>query len=108
MPGIQMLLLSNSTMAGESYLDYPKYDIQKFLGSVPVQALFLPFAAVTISWDDYESSVKARFNEVGHDVVSIHRLPDAAIQVCADAPKIPFKSHNFRLRCHRIRSRGRS
>ncbi len=74
---VRLLLLSNSTMAGEPYLDYPKYDIKEFLGTRPVQALFLPFAAVTTSWGDYESSVKSRFNEVGHDVISIHRFHDA-------------------------------
>jgi dipeptidase E len=73
----RLLLLSNSTMAGEPYLDYPKHDIKQFLGSAPVRALFMPFAAVTFSWDDYESRVKERFNEIGHEVVSIHRFPDA-------------------------------
>ena len=74
---MKLLLLSNSTMAGKPYLDYPKYDIKEFLGTKRVTALFLPFAAVTISWNDYESRVKERFNEIGHDVVSIHRFPDA-------------------------------
>ncbi len=46
------------------------HDIKEFLGTRPVQALFLPFAAVTTSWEDYESSVKSRFNEVGHDVIA--------------------------------------
>ena len=74
---MQLLLLSNSTMAGEPYLDYPKHDIKEFLGTESIRALFLPFAAVTIPWDEYESSVKARFNEVGHDVISIHKFRDA-------------------------------
>jgi dipeptidase E len=74
MTTIQLLLLSNSTMAGQPYLDYPKRAIKEFLGTAPVKALFLPFAGVTLSWDDYESRVKARFNEIGHDVISIHRF----------------------------------
>lgn len=77
MSTLQLLLLSNSTMPGEPYLDYPKHDIKEFLGLEPVKALFVPFAAVTTSWEEYESSVKARFNEVGHDVVSIHRFQNA-------------------------------
>ena len=76
MKNTRLLLLSNSTMAGEPYLDYPKYDIRDFLGTRRVNALFFPFAAVTISWDDYESRVKERFNEVGHDVTSIHWFDD--------------------------------
>jgi dipeptidase E len=46
---MKLLLISNSTMAGEAYLDYPKYEIQKFLGKKPVTALFIPYAAVTFS-----------------------------------------------------------
>ena len=73
---MELLLISNSTMAGEAYLDYPKYDIRDFLGETPVKALFIPYAGVTISWDDYEARVKSRFNEVGHDVISIHHFDD--------------------------------
>jgi dipeptidase E len=72
----QLLLLSNSTMAGEPYLEYPKQDIRQFLGAASVRALFLPFAAVTISWDDYEARVRERFNAIGHDIVSLHRFQD--------------------------------
>jgi dipeptidase E len=78
MTSIRLLLLSNSTMAGEPYLDYPKYHIREFLGKDRITAVFLPFAAVTLSWENYESAVKERFNEIGHDVISIHRFPDAA------------------------------
>ncbi|MCD4769816.1 MAG: dipeptidase PepE [Bacteroidales bacterium] len=68
--------MSNSTNAGEEYLDYPKYEISKFLGNDPVKALFIPYAAVTFSFDDYEEKVATRFREVGHDIVSIHRFDD--------------------------------
>ena len=71
---MNLLLISNSTMAGEAYLDYPKQNIAGFLGEKPVKALFIPYAGVTLSWDNYEKKVKERFNEVGHDVVSIHRF----------------------------------
>lgn len=73
---MKLLLLSNSTMAGEPYLDYPKNDIAQFLGTQKVKALFIPYAGVTISFDEYESRVKAKFNEVGHDIESIHHFDD--------------------------------
>lgn len=73
---MKLLLISNSTNAGEEYLDYPKYNIKQFLGDKPVKALFIPYAAVTFSFDDYEAKVANRFKEVGHDVVSIHRFDD--------------------------------
>jgi len=73
---MRLLLISNSTNAGEAYLDYPKNNIREFLGTKKVKALFIPYAAVTFSYDEYEAKVKTRFNEVGHDVVSIHRFRD--------------------------------
>jgi len=79
---MRLLLISNSTNAGEPYLDYPKYNIRDFLGKEPVHCLFFPYAGVTISFDDYEARVKERFHEVGHSVSSIHHASDpiAAVQ----------------------------
>lgn len=74
---MNLLLLSNSTMASEDYLDYPKQDIAIFLGSKPTKCLFIPYAGVTVSFDEYEAKVKNRFNEVGHDIISIHHFDDA-------------------------------
>ncbi len=73
---MRLLLISNSTNAGEAYLDYPKHEISKFLGQKPVKALFIPYAAVTFPFDEYENKVSERFREVGHDVVSIHNFKD--------------------------------
>lgn len=79
---MRLLLISNSTMPGEPYLDYPKYEIQKFLGNKPVTALFIPYAAVTFSFDTYAAKVEERFSEIGHHIVSIHSLrnPLAAVK----------------------------
>lgn len=71
---MKLLLISNSTMAGQAYLEYPKNEIKKFLGPEPVKALFIPFAAVTFSYEEYEKKVTGRFNEMGHSVVSVHRF----------------------------------
>ena len=73
---MRLLLISNSTNAGEAYLDYPKNNIREFLGTKKIQALFIPYAAVTFSYDEYEEKVRTRFGEVGHDVVSIHHFSD--------------------------------
>jgi dipeptidase E len=79
---MRLLLISNSTNAGEAYLDYPKYNIRDFLGSLSLDCLFIPYAGVTISFDDYEARVKERFAEVGHRITSIHHASDpiAAVQ----------------------------
>jgi dipeptidase E len=73
---MKLLLISNSTNPGEPYLDYPKRNIGEFLGNTPVRALFIPYAAVTFSYDAYEIKVQERFRETGHDVVSIHHFSD--------------------------------
>jgi len=71
---MRLLLISNSTNQGEPYLDYPKNKIREFLGQKPVKALFIPYAAVTFSYDDYEEKVAERFREIGHEIVSIHHF----------------------------------
>ncbi len=73
---MKLLLISNSTMAGEAFLEYPKHEIQKFLGEKPVTALFIPYAAITLSFEDYCAKVEERFSETGHHIVGIHKFAD--------------------------------
>ncbi|QZE13920.1 dipeptidase PepE [Halosquirtibacter laminarini] len=73
---MQLLLISNSTMPGEAYLDYPKHEIKKFLGDSVKRALFIPYAAVTFSFDEYEQKVGERFSELGFEIKGIHRYDD--------------------------------
>ncbi|HPF01613.1 MAG TPA: dipeptidase PepE [Bacteroidales bacterium] len=73
---MRLLLISNSTNPGEAYLDYPKNNIREFLGEKPVKVLFIPYAAVTFSYDVYEEKVAERFREIGHSIESIHRFSD--------------------------------
>lgn len=69
---MRLLLLSNSTNAGEEYLAWATGMISDFLGEGSAEALFIPYAAVTFSWDEYEKKVARRFEEMGHRLVSIH------------------------------------
>lgn len=73
---MKLLLISNSTMPGEAYLDYPKHEIRKFLGETPLTVLFIPYAAVTFSFGLYEQKVAERFSELGYQVKSIHQCSD--------------------------------
>jgi len=73
---MRLLLISNSTNAGEAYLDYPKNNIREFLGEKRLRCLFIPYAGVSISFDDYEVRVRERFAEIGQDVSSIHHASD--------------------------------
>ncbi|MDX2431167.1 MAG: dipeptidase PepE [Bacteroides sp.] len=71
---MRLLLISNSTNAGEAYLDYPKNQIRDFLGAQSLKCIFIPYAGVTFSFDEYENRVKERFSEVGHSITSIHHF----------------------------------
>ena len=86
---MRLLLISNSTNAGEAYLDYPKYEIKKFLGDKVKKVLFIPYAAVTFSFDEYQKKVQDRFSEIGYEVDSIHHYDyDKKKQAIKDAEAI--------------------
>ena len=73
---MKLLLISNSTMVGKPYLEYPKHEIKKFLGKKPVTAVLIPYSAVTITYDEYCERVEQRFAELGHHIVGLHTFPD--------------------------------
>lgn len=73
---MRLLLISNSTMAGQPYLEYPKNNIAEFFGDAALDILFIPYAAVTFSYDEYEDKVNERFAEFGQKVTGIHHFID--------------------------------
>ena len=77
---MRLLLISNSTNAGEAYLAYPMPRIGEFLRGVR-EVAFVPYAAVTFSYADYERRVQARFSELGIRVRSVHRAADPAAMI---------------------------
>ncbi len=80
----RLLLISNSTNAGEPYLGWPRPYISDFIQSTGVQEfLFIPYAGVNLtsdgvekSYDIYEQRVQAVFAELGCKVYSIHKEKD--------------------------------
>lgn len=72
---MKLLLISNSTNAGEEYLKYPVENIGRHLQGV-CEIVFVPYAAVTFSYDEYERKVQKRFDEIGIRVCSVHRAAD--------------------------------
>lgn len=65
-------MISNSTNAGEEYLKYPVPEIRNFLGEKPLKCAFIPYAGVTINYEDYTERVRTRFSEAGHKITSVH------------------------------------
>ena len=74
---MNLLLISNSTNAGEEYLRYPLERIAEHLAGVS-EVAFVPYAGVTFSYDEYEAKVQARFDEIGVRVRSVHHEADPA------------------------------
>jgi dipeptidase E len=68
----RLLLLSNSSNYGEPYLFYPADAIRDFLGTSIKSVLFVPFAGVRFSYDDYAARVRERFEAWGYRLDSIH------------------------------------
>lgn len=69
---MKLLLLSNSTKAGEPYLDWPLGHISQFCSGIS-KVLFVPYAGVTVSYDDYAASVREAFAKLNIKVESLHQ-----------------------------------
>ncbi len=70
---MKMMLFSNSTNSGENYLAYTLPYFSKFLDNKPAEAVFVPYAGVTINWDDYSSKVAGVLNSVGIKILPLHQ-----------------------------------
>ncbi len=68
----RLLLLSNSKNYGQNYLQHAEHAIKAFLTEKIKKALFIPFAAVRTSLDDFSSVVRGRFRDMGYELESIH------------------------------------
>ncbi|MBE0647308.1 MAG: dipeptidase PepE [Bacteroidales bacterium] len=84
-----LLLISNSTNAGEDYLAWPREHLKSFYHGYGVKdILFVPYAGVNLSpasvadsFDVYEKRVAGVFSELGLGIHSIHREADPVAAV---------------------------
>ncbi|HEX8847080.1 MAG TPA: dipeptidase PepE [Pyrinomonadaceae bacterium] len=77
MSGKRLLLLSSSMVQGAGYLEYYKGAIEDFLGVGVKRVLFVPFAVVTTTFDEYASKVREAFGTMGYELDSVHEAVDA-------------------------------
>lgn len=77
----KLLLISNSTNYGEQYLEYTKPSIKDFLGDSVREVLFIPYAGVSISYDEYTEKVASVFLKLGYAVRSVHQENDPVAAV---------------------------
>lgn len=85
----KLLLISNSTMAGEAYLGWPRTYISDFLNSEGIKKVtFVPYAGVGLSdesleasYNEYLKRVSGVFGELGFEVESVHKAPNPVLMV---------------------------
>lgn len=69
----KMLLISNSTNFGESYLCWTLPEIELFAKENNItKALFIPYAGVSLSYDTYEQKVAKVLSRISIKLTSIH------------------------------------
>lgn len=81
---MNLLLISNSTMAGEEYLLWPRPHIEKFLKKNSItEVCFVPYAGISLSpdglkasYDIYAEKVSSVFEMLGAKLVSVHTSDD--------------------------------
>ena len=93
---MRLLLISNSTNAGEAYLDYPKKELGDFFKGID-EVMFVPYAAVTFTYDAYLENVQARFSELGIRVRSVHREANPALAIMSAKGIVVGGGNSFRL-----------
>jgi dipeptidase E len=94
---MNILLLSNSTNPGEEYLAYSKQVIKHFLGRIKENIVFIPFAGVTFSWDDYTEKVREALADIGVNVLGIHTQDDPVKSISETEAIIVGGGNSFQL-----------
>ena len=78
----RLLLISNgSELIGENPTDFFHDSLKDFLGASVRRVLFVPFAAVMRTEDEYRERVRQRFGPHGYEVESLHDAGDARAAV---------------------------
>ena len=94
MPGGRLLLISNSTLFGNGFLDHAQAEIRDFLGDLD-RVLFVPYALH--DRHAYAQKVRERMALMGYEVASLHNAADKR-QALADTQAIFIGGGNtFRL-----------
>ena len=72
---MELLLLSNSTLPGKAWLEHALPLIEARLNGLR-RAVFIPFAGVTQTWDEYTAKTAAVMAPLGVSVTGIHTVAD--------------------------------
>lgn len=72
----KILLMSSSRKGALGYLEHADQQIHTVLEKKKLTVLFIPYAGVTFSFDEYENIVKPVFERLGYNLISIHHFSD--------------------------------
>jgi dipeptidase E len=93
---MRLLLISNSTRFGERYLDHCAAAITSFLKPAVTRVLFVPYAVHDA--DGYAARVRARFDDMGFGVASVHEATEGPVRAIENAQAVFVGGGNtFRL-----------
>ena len=73
---MRLLLLSNAKREGMGYLEHARGYVQAFFGDAVREVLFVPYAAVTKSYDQFVEQARPVFASLGISVRGIHAVAD--------------------------------
>ncbi|MDU0355438.1 dipeptidase PepE [Paraglaciecola aquimarina] len=71
---MRVLMLSSSRVGDEAYLDHAIPMINQHLAGI-TDVLFVPFAGVSINWDDYTAKVQTALPQL--KIIGLHQQTDA-------------------------------
>jgi dipeptidase E len=100
-----LLLLSSSRVDDTEYLSHALPSILDFLDNNLINRtdksngdiLFIPFAGVTVSFDEYEAMVQQPFTEIGYTITSIHHYDDPKIAISKASAIVVGGGNTFAL-----------
>jgi dipeptidase E len=92
-------------MPGTPFFSWPVPFVRDFLGNKKSDILFIPYAAVTFSMDEYTSLVKGVFESLGHTVFSLH-LEEDHLEAVGKAEVIVIGGGNTFVLLNRLYEKG--
>ena len=96
MPSPRILAFSSSRVTTGSYLESAAPIIKNFLGDTSLNIAFIPFAGVTVGYDDYTGKVRQALTALNHNIITV--LPENSKATIAAADVIMVGGGNtFKL-----------
>jgi dipeptidase E len=78
----RLLLASNAKRDGMGYLEHAQEELRDFYGGEVERVLFVPYAAITKSYETYVGDIAPVFhNALGCEIVAAHTLADPVAAV---------------------------